>query len=157
MKNKFILAQSAQGAEIRITFKNKIKPENRVQVRSSESGAKYLKEIWEDFGNLERVESFVVVCLNSKNQIINWAQISSGGINYTLVDVRIIFQTALMSNAVNIMLAHNHPSGNLNPSHADKVLTTKICEAGQTLEIKVIDHIIITAEGYYSFADNGLM
>jgi DNA repair protein RadC len=80
-----------------------------------------------------------------------------GGISGTVTDVRMIMQTALKSNASAIILAHNHPSGNTEPSDADKKITSKIKEAGQLLEIAVLDHLILTSETYLSFADEGLM
>jgi DNA repair protein RadC len=89
--------------------------------------------------------------------VLGYCQISAGGLNGTVADVRIIMQTALKSNACSIILSHNHPSGNLVPSEADKDLTKKIREAGKFLDIPALDHLIITSESYFSFADEGLM
>ncbi len=82
---------------------------------------------------------------------------SSGGITGTIVDLRMIFSAALKANATNIMIAHNHPSGNTKPSQADKHMTAKIRQAGELLDIKLLDHLIITSESYYSFADDGVL
>ena len=82
---------------------------------------------------------------------------SSGGITGTTVDLRMIFSAALKANATSIMIAHNHPSGNTRPSDADRYMTTKIRQAGELLDIKLMDHLIITSESYYSFIDDGAL
>ena len=102
-------------------------------------------------------EEFHVIFLNRANNIIHCERISVGGITGTVADVRIIFNYAIRNNAVNIILCHNHPSGNTSPSPEDISLTKKMIEAGKVLEIKVLDHIIVTETGYYSFADEGLI
>ncbi|MEO6134693.1 MAG: JAB domain-containing protein, partial [Ginsengibacter sp.] len=84
-------------------------------------------------------------------------ELSSGGISGTVADPKLVFMAALKSNACCLILSHNHPSGNLKPSHADEALTRKIAEAGKLFDIQVIDHVIVTSEGYFSFADEGLM
>lgn len=103
------------------------------------------------------VEEFWVLFLNRQNQIIKKQKVSSGGITGTVVDKRIILKEALLLNAVSMILAHNHPSGNLKPSQQDIQLTKEIVEAGDTMGIKVLDHIIITTTRYTSFADEGLL
>lgn len=101
------------------------------------------------------VEEFWVLYLNQANFVIHKEQISKGGINQTTVDVRMIMKTALAQRATGIVLAHNHPSGNLNPSQSDIRLTQKIKDAGNLLDIQVMDHLIITQKAYFSFADEG--
>lgn len=103
------------------------------------------------------LESFVVVYLNRANKIIRQETISDGGITGTVADPRIILKKALDHHAVSIILCHNHPSGNLKPSKADEQLTNKIKNAASYLDIQVMDHIIVSEEGYYSFADEGLI
>ncbi len=88
---------------------------------------------------------------------ILWIRTSIGGIAATVVDIRVIFAAALLSGASAIILAHNHPSGNLEPSFDDKKVTKKLVEAGKALDIKVFDHIIVTADGYTSMADKSMM
>jgi DNA repair protein RadC len=100
-------------------------------------------------------EEFWVLYLNNSNKVLSKDQISKGGITATLVDVRLLYKRALELSAVAIILCHNHPSGKLNPSKADKQLTQKIKEGGTSLDIKLLDHIIITEKSYFSFADNG--
>jgi DNA repair protein RadC len=101
-------------------------------------------------------EEFWVLYLNNSNKVVHKAQISKGGMAATIVDVRIVFKIALENNAMSIILVHNHPSGKLMASEPDIQITKKIKLAGQHLEVKVLDHIIITDKGYYSFNDEGI-
>ena len=101
-------------------------------------------------------EEFWVLYLNNSNKVIYKSQLSKGGITGTVVDVRLLFKTALEQNAVSIILTHNHPSGKLQASDADKDITKKLKIAGEQLDIKVLDHIIITELGYLSFQDEGI-
>lgn len=101
-------------------------------------------------------EEFWVLYLNNSNKVIYKAQLSKGGITGTVVDIRIIFKIAFEQNATGLILSHNHPSGKLIASEADLKITKRIREAGQTLEIQVLDHIIITENGYLSFQDEGI-
>lgn len=101
-------------------------------------------------------EEFWVLYLNNSNKVIHKSQLSKGGITGTVVDSRIIFKTALEYNATSLILTHNHPSGKLLASDADKEVTKKLKLAGQQMDIFVLDHIIITENGYYSFNDNGV-
>lgn len=102
-------------------------------------------------------EEFWVVYLNNANKVLYKSQLSKGGITGTLVDVRLVFKTALEIGAVSIILSHNHPSGTLTPSEADKQITNKLKKAGESLDIKVLDHIIITENAYFSFVDEGVL
>ena len=101
-------------------------------------------------------EEFWVLYLNNSNKVIYKAQLSKGGITGTVVDIRIIFKMAFEQNATGLILSHNHPSGKLIASEADLKITKRIKEAGQTLEIQVLDHLIITENGYLSFQDEGI-
>lgn len=102
-------------------------------------------------------EEFWIVYLNNSNKVLLTKQLSKGGITGTLVDVRLVFKNALQLGAVAVVLAHNHPSGTLQPSEADKKLTNKLKIAGESLDIKVLDHLIITEKSYFSFADENLL
>ncbi|MCF6347176.1 MAG: DNA repair protein RadC [Flavobacteriaceae bacterium] len=102
-------------------------------------------------------EEFWVLYLNNSNKIIYKNQLSSGGITGTLVDVRILFKKALELSSVAVILCHNHPSGSLKPSKSDLDLTKKIQEAGKILDIKILDHLLITEKAYFSFADSNLI
>ncbi|MFE3868502.1 DNA repair protein RadC [Flavobacterium sp. LS2P90] len=101
-------------------------------------------------------EEFWIVYLNNSNKIISKSQLSKGGITGTLVDVRLVFKTALEMGATGLILCHNHPSGTLIPSEADKHITKKLRLAGDSLEIKVLDHLIVTEMNYFSFVDEGI-
>jgi len=103
------------------------------------------------------VEEFWAIYLNRSNKILKTQMISRGGISGTVVDPRIVFQPAIQLNCSAVILAHNHPSGNLNPSHADRSLTSKLVQAGKVLNISVLDHIIVSYSGYYSFMDEGIL
>ncbi|WP_282017411.1 RadC family protein [Salegentibacter mishustinae] len=102
-------------------------------------------------------EEFWIIYLNNSNKVIEQLQLSKGGITGTLVDVRITLRKALEVGATSIILAHNHPSGTLRPSEADKQLTQKLKTAAQSLDIKVLDHLIVTEKSYFSFADEGVL
>jgi DNA repair protein RadC len=102
-------------------------------------------------------EEFWIIYLNNSNKIIYKEQLSKGGLTATLVDVRLVFKKALDLFATAVILCHNHPSGKLQPSAADKAITAKLIKAGETLDIKVLDHIIITENAYFSFADESLI
>lgn len=101
-------------------------------------------------------EEFWVLFLNNSNKVISKSQLSKGGMTGTIVDVRLVFKLALESGATALILCHNHPSGNLQPSDADRKITKKIKLAGDSLDVKVLDHLIITETKYYSFVDEGI-
>lgn len=102
-------------------------------------------------------EEFWILYLNNSNKIIQKNQLSKGGITGTLVDVRLVLKNALELGATSLILCHNHPSGTLKPSQADKDITQKLKVASQSLDIKVLDHLIVTEKAYFSFADEGLL
>lgn len=104
-----------------------------------------------------RTESFWAIFLNQSNRVIHLAQLTQGGINQSIVDIRVLFKTALDHFSTGIIIAHNHPSGNLKPSREDIDITKKITEAGKTLNIQLLDHLIITQNSYFSFSDEGLL
>ena len=123
------------------------------QVKSSADIALYLQTLLSDYQH----EVFAVIFLNRANKIKHFEIVSEGGITGTVADPRVILKKALQEDAVSIVLCHNHPSGNLRPSRADEELTRKIKEAAQYLDIKLLDHIIVSNEGFYSFADEGIL
>lgn len=126
---------------------------NKTIVRSSGEIANYLKSVLKDHPH----EVFAVLFLNRANKILHFEIVSSGGLTGTVADPRIILKKALETGATSIVLSHNHPSGSLKPSRADEELTQKIRQAAMYLDIKVLDHIIVSDEGYFSFADEGLL
>lgn len=132
------------------------KEENPLELVKVTSSKVMYQEMYPIIGELAH-EEFWVVYLNNSNKIIFKAQLSKGGITGTIVDVRLVFKIALEQNAVAIVLAHNHPSGKLQASEADIQVTKKIKNAGLQLDIPVLDHIIVTEHGYFSFADEGIL
>ena len=122
-------------------------------VKTSRDIAQYLQATLKDYS----YEVFAVIFLNRANKINHFEIISKGGITGTVADPRIILKKALEEDATSIVLCHNHPSGNLRPSKADEEITKKIKEAAGYFDIKVIDHIIVSEEGFYSFADDGIL
>jgi len=122
-------------------------------IKGSQEVAKYLNEKFKDL----TYEVFAVIFLNQANKIIHFEVISKGGITGTVADPRIILRLALEFGAVGIILCHNHPSGNLNPSNADKAITKKIGDAASLMDIKLLDHIIVSDEGYFSFMEEGVL
>lgn len=108
-----------------------------------------------DDARIEWIEEVVVIALNRSLNVLGYYIVSSGGVSSCIVDPRVVFQFALLANASSIILAHNHPSGNLRPSQADELMTAKIKQAARFLDIELMDHVIVTAEGFYSFAQEG--
>jgi DNA repair protein RadC len=123
------------------------------KITSSKDVANLMQPI---LGDLEH-EEFWVLFLNNSNKVVAKSQISKGGLTATIVDIRLVFKRALELTSVGIIVCHNHPSGKLQPSNADKNLTQRIKEAGITLDIKLLDHLIITENAYFSFADEGFL
>ena len=142
--------------ELQVTYKQKFKPSDRPKIACSNDSFRVLLSVW----NLETIgfiESFKILLLNRAHRVIGVYEVSSGGICGTVADPRVIFAVAIKSCATSIILAHNHPSGNLTPSEADLQLTSKIRQGGLLLDIMVLDHLILSENGYYSFTDEALM
>jgi DNA repair protein RadC len=127
----------------------------KMKISNANDSAEFIKQFYQ--GDIEIYESFFLLLLNNNNQTIGYAKISQGGVTSTVVDVKIIAKYVVDSLATGIILAHNHPSGNLNPSSADISITSKVKEAMKFFDVAVLDHIILTADSFYSFANNGLM
>lgn len=125
----------------------------RKQITSADAVFEVMQPIIGDLGH----EEFWILYLNNSNKILQKLQLSKGGMTGTLVDVRLAFKNALEVGATSVILAHNHPSGTLKPSEADKQLTRKLKLAGESLDIKVLDHLIVTQKSYFSFANEGIL
>ena len=123
------------------------------KITSSNSVFEMMQPVIGELGH----EEFWILYLNNNNKVIEQFQISKGGITGTLVDVRIVLRKALEVGSISLILVHNHPSGNLKASEADKQLTKKLKLAAESLDIKVLDHIIVTEKSYLSFADEGML
>lgn len=126
---------------------------DKLVVKSSREVAVYIQSQLRDLSH----EVFGVIFLNRANRVKRYEVISTGGITGTVADPRVIFRKALSEEAVSIILFHNHPSGNLKPSRADEELTAKIADGARLLDLRVLDHIIVSDEGYFSFADEGML
>jgi len=143
-------------AEIRLSFKNKVRASDRPKVANSRDAYGLLMKKW-NLEKIELVEEFKILLLNRTSQCLGEYKLSSGGTTSTIADPKLIFAAAIKCNACGVILAHNHPSGSLTPSEPDITLTKKIIEGGNLLDILVLDHLIVTKEGFYSFADEGLI
>jgi DNA repair protein RadC len=125
------------------------------QVRSADNAFEYLSRAYDE-GTIGLCEEFMVLLLNRANRVLGCLKLSRGGLTGTVVDLRILYGTALKAMASGIIIAHNHPSGNLKPSDADRELTSQIKQAGKLLDITLLDHLILGTEGdYASFANEG--
>src|SRR5690606_6770385 len=128
----------------------------RLKVSKASEVYNLLLQSW-DMNKIDIVEHFKIVLLNRAGKVLGVSTISTGGLSGTVVDLKLLFAIALKAGASEIILAHNHPSGRLEPSTQDKAITRKIVEAGRLLELPVVEHLIISREGYYSFAEEGLI
>ncbi len=126
------------------------------RVRVSADVAEYLRKVWDD-DTLDLREDCILVCLNNALEVLGWIRVASGGMNMALVDPRLVFGVALQVGSASIIFAHNHPSGNPDPSEEDRRLTRRLADAGRLLGITLIDHVILTRGGAFSFADAGLL
>ncbi len=142
-------------AEIEISYKTKIPASERHRITSSREAFDLFRKIWKD-DKIELREEMKILFLNKANKVLGWITASTGGVSGCLCDTRTVFGVALKANASSIIMAHNHPSGNIKYSSEDLKLTEKFKEAGKILDIPLLDHLIITKEGYYSFQEDGL-
>ncbi|HEY0054541.1 MAG TPA: JAB domain-containing protein [Pedobacter sp.] len=143
-------------AEIQLNYHPKVKPSQRPTVTTSREVYQLFFNSW-DSDRMELQEQFKIMLLNRSSKVLGIVEVSSGGIGGTLADPKLIFVAALKAGASSIILAHNHPSGQLTPSQADRNLTKKLTDGGKLLDISVFDHLILTAESYFSFADEGII
>jgi DNA repair protein RadC len=137
-------------AELRVSYSNNNK--EKLIINNSKESFDVLMACWNKH-TIELQEEFKVLLLNRNNQVLGIYPLSKGGMAGTVVDAKLVFSVALKCSASSIIIAHNHPSGNLEPSEADKNITSKLKKAGEHLDIALIDHLIITKIGYYSFSD----
>ncbi len=144
-------------SEVTLSYKTKVNPKDRTKVTSSKDAYQLLFDSWNK-NTIEHVEEFKLLLMNRSNAVLGILSVSKGGISGTVTDIRLIFQGALKSNASGIIICHNHPSGNAYPSESDRNITQKIKEAGNFMDIQLLDHLIILpVEGYFSFADEGAL
>ena len=147
--------QQTNISEVRLVYRTKVKASERLQVKCSRDAYQIFMENW-DQDTIEHSEEFKLMLMTRSNKVLGIASISKGGINGTVTDVRIIMQYAIKANASGIIVCHNHPSGNLQPSESDMKITQKIKESGTLMDIQLLDHLIIAPEDhYFSMADDG--
>jgi DNA repair protein radC len=138
-------------AEVQLSYKSNVKSSTRYKINSSQDAYKLLIKYFPD-----NTIEYKVVLLNQSNRVLGIVPISEGGISATYVDARLILQAALLANATQIIMAHNHPSGSMKPSTLDDALTEKVRKVAELMEIHVADHIILSPEQeYYSYHDEG--
>lgn len=142
-------------AEIEVSYTPNIKPSARPKVTGQDDAYKLFMETW-DKTKIELVEQFKIMLLNNANRVLGICTLTNGNGRGTIIDAKQVFSVALKANATRIILAHNHPSGGLIPSKNDHVITKKIEVVGHFLDLKVIDHLVVTEEGYYSFSLEGV-
>lgn len=142
--------------EVELVYHRKQSRKNERFVTQSQTSYEILRAAWDD-SKIDLVEHFKILLLRQSNACIGVSHIGTGGMSSCVADAKIIFATALKANACQIILAHNHPSGNLKASGNDIALTQQLVAAAKMLDMKVLDHLILTSEGYLSFADEGLM
>lgn len=137
-----------------LVYEGDVKKTELYKITSSNDAYELSKQLF-DSNTIEWLEEMILVCLNRTNRVIGYYSVSRGGVSGTVCDPKVVFCTALKVSASGIILMHNHPSGNLQPSAADLHVTKKIKSAGELLDIKLLDHLIVTDEGYYSMSDEG--
>lgn len=140
--------------EVKLTYKSKIKASEREKILSAENAYKILLSVF-DSETIQYKEFFKVILMNRANKVLGVCHISEDGLNETSADIRIIMQAAILGNASAIILAHNHPSGNIQPSMQDDQVTKRVKEIAKLIGINLLDHLIITDETYYSYSENG--
>jgi len=143
-------------AEVALVYHSKVKAADRPKVLTADDAYKILLAHWNK-ETIELFEEFKVMLLSTNASLLGIYELSRGGISATFIDPRLIYAAALKAAATSIILAHNHPSGELRPSRADEILTSKIAEGCKLLELKVNDHLIVTPDHYFSFANGGLL
>jgi DNA repair proteins len=141
-------------SEVKLSYKMKVKASERPRICNSKASYDILLKVFDD-DTIEYKESMKMLLLNRAGKVLGVMDISNGGTAGTTADIKVIMQCALLGNASGIILSHNHPSGNLQPSSEDTILTQRVKNACNVMDIQLLDHIILTSEHYYSFADEG--
>lgn len=150
------LPQPYKLTEVELIYRTDSRFSERYKISNTKDAYDILRHSWDE-NKIELLEQAKILLLNRAMQVLGIYNLSSGGTSGTVVDAKQIFVVALKTNASAIILAHNHPSGNLTPSSADIKLTDKLCNGGKFLDIDMLDHIIVTKNSYFSFADNGIL
>lgn len=141
-------------SEIELIYRHKLKPEDRLKIYDASTAYNVFMTVW-DMNKIDLVEQCYLMLLDRNKACMGISNISTGGVTSCIVDPKIVFGIALKTRATEIILAHNHPSGNLEPSQADRRLTHQLQEGGKLLDISVLDHLIVTPNDFNSFANMG--
>lgn len=153
--------RSAWLAELKVSYRRKRRGDPGPEAlprdcSTAQTAVEYLRSVWDE-DRLEYAEDFVLVCLNNALEPLGWVRVATGGLDQAVVDPRVVFGVALQTAATGIIVAHNHPTGRVEPSEDDRSITRRLKDAGEVLRIKLLDHIILTREKAFSFADHGLL
>jgi DNA repair protein RadC len=149
--------QQTNISEVRLVYRMKLKASDRLQVKCSKDAFEKFTESW-DLDSIGHIEEFKLMFLNRSNKVLGISSLTKEGTIGTVVDVKLLLQYTIKSNANAIIICHNHPSGNLQPSEADLAITRKVKDSAKLMDIKLLDHLIIIPEGrYYSMGDEGII
>jgi DNA repair protein RadC len=143
-------------SEVELVYRSRVKASDRPKITTAIDAYQILINSWNE-DEIELRECFKIMMLSRANRVLGIYEVSKGGLTGVAVDVRMVFIAALKANAACLILAHNHPSGQLKASHADREITDRIKTAGKFLDIEILDHLILTSEGYLSFIDEGIL
>ncbi|MEO8173119.1 MAG: JAB domain-containing protein [Sediminibacterium sp.] len=143
-------------SELRVSYYPRVRNSDRPQITHSAEAYKLFLDKW-DMDSIHMIEQSYLLLLNRASRVLGIKQISMGGVSGTVLDPRVVFRYALVAGATALMIAHNHPSGNLHPSKSDELITRKLKEIAMLHDMQLMDHLVITTEGYFSFADEGLL
>ncbi len=146
-----------QVSEVKVCYRPKVKAKDRYTIQCSEEAYKLMMKEAFDEDTLEYKEYLKLILLNHAGQVLGITTISEGGMDKTIIDVRLILQTALLTHSSSIIIAHNHPTGVLSPSPHDNIVTQRIKEAANLMDIKLHDHLIVSKDSYYSYADERIL
>ena len=155
------LERSPNLAEIKVSYRRSRREDNRQAkmpwiLTTPSTAEEYLRAIWNK-DTIELTEDFLIVCLNTAREVLGWVKVAAGGFDAAAVDVRLVFAIALQTASSGLIAAHNHPTGRVEPSENDKELTRRLKDAGELLQIPLLDHIIITKNAAYSFLDHRIL
>lgn len=147
-------------AELKVTYKRRRPRDDRQQdrpwlVNSAVKAEKYLRTLWDE-DTIDLREEFVVVCLTASLEVLGWVRLHTGGLDGSTVDPRLVFAVALQTASAALLVAHNHPSGNLEPSEQDAAMTRRLAQGAKLLGLRFLDHLIVTRDGYRSIGDSML-
>jgi DNA repair protein RadC len=148
MKNN-INGNQYKAAEVKLTYISRVKASERIQIKNAEDAARLFFQDW-DMSTIEHIEEVKMIMLNRSNQVLGIAHLTRGGLTGSIIDVRVIMQYAIKANAASVILAHNHPSGSLEASEADKKVTSNVKGALQLVNIELLDHLILNNEERYA-------